>query len=145
MFTMRQSITINRPVAQVFAYLADPNNIPRWRPEVLAVSGANHAIAPGATFDELVNFMGRKTFTMRVIDYRPDHQMIIDAIAGPGIRPTQHFQFEAADGGTRVSFRGEVRTSGLFRLMEPVLPSMLSKLWAGYLANIKRILEDRAP
>ena len=35
MFTIQQSVTIARPVDQVFAFLADPNNIPNWRPDVL--------------------------------------------------------------------------------------------------------------
>ncbi|MFC4946625.1 SRPBCC family protein [Pseudonocardia sp. GCM10023141] len=40
MFSFDHSITIDRPVAEVFAYTADPHNIPRWRPEVLEVRGA---------------------------------------------------------------------------------------------------------
>jgi uncharacterized protein YndB with AHSA1/START domain len=144
MFTIEQSITIDRPVAEVFAYFADPQNIPCWRPDVLEVRGTNGTIALGATFEELVKFMGRKIFTMQVTDYQPDHRLTIQAIAGPNVRPTQNFQFATTSGGTHVSFRGDIRTGGLFRLMEPLLPSMLSKLWVGYLANLKRILEDRA-
>jgi uncharacterized protein YndB with AHSA1/START domain len=143
MFTVEQSVTINCPVAEIFAYFADPNNIPRWRPDVLEVRGASSAIAPGATFEELVNFMGRKTFTMQVTSYQPNREVTIQAVAGPGVRPTQNFQFETTAGGTHVSFRGDVRTSGLFRLMEPLMLSQFNKLWVGYLTNLKRILEGQ--
>src|SRR5207237_983688 len=30
MFTIQQTVTIDRPVDQVFAFLAEPDNIPRW-------------------------------------------------------------------------------------------------------------------
>jgi uncharacterized protein YndB with AHSA1/START domain len=143
MFTIERSEIINRPVEEVFAYFADPNNIPRWRPDVIEVRGTNGTLASGLSFDELVNFMGRKIFRMQVTNYQPNHRVTIQAVAGPGVRPVQNFQFEMTDSGTRVSFRGDVRTSGLFRLMEPAMPSMFGKLWAGYLANLKRILEGR--
>ena len=35
MFTIQQSVTIARPVEEVFAFLADPASIPRWRPDIL--------------------------------------------------------------------------------------------------------------
>jgi uncharacterized protein YndB with AHSA1/START domain len=141
MFTVEQSIIINRPVAEVFGYVTNPANIPRWRPDVLGVTGAAGAVAPGTQFEELVNFMGRKTYTMRVIDYQPNRREVIQAVAGPGVSPTQTFEFEPDDRGTRFSVRAQVRTAGLFRLMEPMMPGMFKKTWGQYLANLKQILE----
>jgi len=141
MFTVEQQITIDRPVADVFAYFADPNNTPRWRPEVLEVCDVSGPLAKGATFSEIVNFMGRKTYTMRVTDFSPERRVTIEATTGPSALPTQTFQFEPAGGGTRFSMRADVRTSGLFRVMEPLMPRMFSKMWAGYLVNLKGILE----
>lgn len=40
MFSFDHSITIDRPVAEVFGYATDPRNIPHWRPDVLQVRGA---------------------------------------------------------------------------------------------------------
>jgi uncharacterized protein YndB with AHSA1/START domain len=141
MFTVEQNIVINRPIEDVFAYVTNPNNIPKWRPDVLEIDGANNSVDVGARFDELVNFMGRKTFTMQVIEYQPNQREVIQAISGPGVMPTQTFQFETRDGGTRLSVSANVRTSGLFRLMEPMMPTMFSKTWRQYLSNLKHILE----
>jgi len=141
MFTVEQSIIINRPIEDVFAYVTTPSNIPKWRPDVLEINGANGSVAVGARFEELVNFMGRKSFTMQEIEYQPNQREVIRAVAGPNVRPTQTFQFEATASGTRLSVSAQVRTSGLFRLMEPMMPTMFRKTWAQYLSNLKQILE----
>lgn len=80
------------------------------------------------------------TFTMQVVEYEPNESEIIQVTAGPGIRPTQTFLFESTRMGTRLNFRVDVQTQGLFRLMAPVLPRMIRKKWAGYLVNLKSVL-----
>ena len=142
MFTVEQSIVINRPIEQVFAYVTNPNNITQWRPDVLAINGAGSSVVAGDRFDELVNFMGRKTFTMQVVEYQPNQREVIQAVSGPGVKPTQTFQFESRDGGTHLCITANVQTSGLFRLMEPMMPAMFSKTWSQYLSNLKHILEN---
>ena len=49
MFTVEQSVIINRPVEDVFAYVTTPSNIPKWRPDVLEINGANGSVAVGAS------------------------------------------------------------------------------------------------
>ena len=142
MFTVEESIVINRPIEQVFAYVTNPNNITKWRPDVLAINGAGGSVVAGDKFDELVKFMGRKTFTMQVVEYQPNQREVIQAVSGPGVKPTQTFQFESRDGGTQLSITAHVRTYGLFRLIEPMMPAMFSKTWSQYLINLKHILEN---
>ena len=141
MFTVEQHICINRPVAEVFGYVTNPANIPRWRADVLGITGADGSVSIGSQFEELVNFMGHKTYTMRVTEYQPHRRAVIQAIAGPGVSPTQTFEFEPSDSGTHFSVCAQVRTAGMFRLMEPMMPGMFKKTWGQYLANLKQILE----
>jgi hypothetical protein len=46
----------------------------------------------------------------------------VAAIAGLGIRPTQRYSLSSRDGQTTVSIRVTVRTLGVFRVLEPLLP-----------------------
>ena len=62
MFIIQQSITIARTVDEVFAVLADPASIPRWRPDVLETRSGG-PLQAGSEFDEILNFCGRKTQT----------------------------------------------------------------------------------
>ena len=47
-------------------------------------------------------------------------------LAGLGIRPTQRYSLSSRDGQTTVSIRVTVRTLGVFRVLEPLLPRMLA-------------------
>ena len=140
MFTILQSITIARPADQVFAFLADPANIPRWRPDVLETraSGPLHA---GSVFDEVISFGGRKTQTFRVQVFEANRTLEVAAIAGLGIRPTQRYSVSASDGNTSVFIRVTVRTQGLFRLLEPMLPRMIAGKWRTYSERMRELLE----
>ena len=90
MFTIQQSVTIARPVEEVFAFLADPANIPRWRQDVVeARNGA--PLHTGSEFEEILNFGGRKAQTFRVDVFEANKTLEVAAIAGLGIRPTQRY------------------------------------------------------
>ena len=140
MFTIQQSVTIARPVDQVFAFLADPGNIPRWRPDVLHTRGGSPLHA-GSQFEEVISFGGRKSQTFRVQVFEANKTLEVAAIGGLGIRPTQRYSLSSSDGSTSLSIHVTVRTLGLFRLLEPVLPRMISTKWRTYGARLRELLE----
>jgi uncharacterized protein YndB with AHSA1/START domain len=141
MFTVERTTHIARPASEVFAYLADPHNIPAWRPSVLEVVDISGAPAVGATFGEVVSFMGRKTYPMRVTAFEPPTRQIVAGEPGPPIRPTQTYTVTPEGDGSRVTVRADVTTSGFFRLLEPLFPMQLRKLWDQQLALLKSTLE----
>jgi uncharacterized protein YndB with AHSA1/START domain len=142
MFTIQQSVTIARPVDQVFAFLADPANIPRWRPDVLETRGGS-PLHVGSEFDELISFGGRKTQTFRVEVFEANKTLEVAAIADLGIRPTQCYLVASSDAGTTLFIGVTVRTQGLFRLLEPMLPRMIATKWRDYSERLRELLESR--
>lgn len=139
MFAIDEVVELTKPPAAVFAYLADPRNIPRWRPEVLAVADATGPVKEGDEFGEVVSFMGRKTFRMSVTSVVPDRQMVITAVTGP-VRPIQTFTLSPSGPGTMLRLHVDVTCHGVFRLLEPMFPRMFRKLWRGYLENLTTTL-----
>src|SRR5216683_2362858 len=126
MFSIQQSVTIARPANEVFALLTNPESIPRWRPDVLAArSGGGGSLQLGSEFEEVINFGGRKIQLFRVEVFEPNQTLEVAAIAGLSIRPTQRYALSNSDGKTTVSIRVTVRTLGLLRLLEPLLPKMI--------------------
>jgi uncharacterized protein YndB with AHSA1/START domain len=87
MFTIQQSVTIARPVEVVFAFLADPANIPRWRPDVLETRSGG-PLQAGSEFDEVLNFGGRKTQTFRVTVFEANKTLEGCADVRPSSRPS---------------------------------------------------------
>jgi uncharacterized protein YndB with AHSA1/START domain len=142
MFTIQQRVTIAQPVDHVFAFLANPNNIPSWRPDVVEVRSGDSPLHVGSEFDEVINFGGRKTQTFRVAKYEPEQTFEVMAIAGFGIRPTQRYVLSNDAGSTIVAIHVTVRAQGMFRLLEPLMRNMIAAKWRDYSVRLKTLLEN---
>jgi uncharacterized protein YndB with AHSA1/START domain len=141
MFTAENSITINRPPSEVFAYVADPTKLHEWRPMVLEVMGYEPPIRSGTTYVLAENLMGRKEFGQRVTAFEPDRLLEIETTSG-SVRPVQRYTFEpASDGGTRYAVRLGVTTTGIIRIFEPLMRGRIRKTMVTYSENLKRNLE----
>ncbi len=99
------------------------------------------AMRPGSTYDSVVRVAGGRTFHFEVSEYEPPRRAQVRATSGFGMLPTVTYDFAARGTGTELSVRIGVRTAGLFRLLEPVMPGQIRKNWSGYLAELKRVLE----
>jgi len=142
MFTIQQSVTIARPAHEVFAVLASPESIPRWRPDVLQVK-TDGPLQLGSEFHETINFGGRKTQTFRVDVFEFNEKLEVAAIAGLGIRPTQRYTLSSSNGYATVAIRVTLRTQGVFRLLEPLLPKMIAGKWRDYAQRLRELLESQ--
>ncbi len=140
MITFEQVGKINAPVERVFGYMSDISKIPEWRTDVPHVRDISGATAVGTTFSEEVNFMGKKQLRMKVVELIPNEKLVIQAQSGMALLPTQSFTFVPKGNGTEVRIQVTMKTSGLFRLMEPMLPAQLKKIWAKYFENVAQNL-----
>lgn len=139
-----RSITINRPVAEVFAFVADGTTARQWRPAVLDVERIGGS-GLEATYRQGVKGPGGRRIAAdyEVYDVDPNRRIAFRAIAGP-VRPTGEYRFEEADGGTRMSFALSAQLGWLKGLLmsRAVQSSMDAEMAA--LDNLKRILEGQA-
>jgi uncharacterized protein YndB with AHSA1/START domain len=140
MITFEQVGKINAPVENVFGYISDISKIPEWRTDVPQVSNISGPTAVGSTFSEEVNFMGKKQLLMKVTEFVPNQKLVIEAQSGMALLPTQSFTFMPQGNGTEIRIQVTMRTSGLFKLMEPMLPGQLKKIWAQYFENVAQNL-----
>lgn len=142
----QSSIVIERPIEDVFAFVSDPTNDPRWCPTVRdprqvgvgepAVGtkyNLMHKPAPikwapiTVTITELVPpkaFGARSTDSQGFYDYR--------------------YELEPVETGTMITHRTESNFTGPIRFIAPLLKGHLQKVMGGQLANLKAALEDPA-
>ncbi|MGZ0148386.1 SRPBCC family protein [Kribbella sp. WER1] len=136
------TVRINRPPAAVFAYFADGENDPQWRPAVQEIT-RNGPLGPGATYHQrIAGPAGRPVAAdYRVTAYEPDTHLAFEVTAGP-VRPTGDYRFAPIDEGTEVTFRLTAELTGLKKLLmtKPVQQSMISEVAA--LDRAKEILES---
>jgi uncharacterized membrane protein len=139
----RHTVTIARPVSEVFAFVTDGENAPKWRSAIVDVKRVSGEGAT-AVYKQGVSGPGgrRVDADYRVTVYEPDRMYGFEVTAGP-VRPNGRYTFEPAGDGTKLTFELRVRLKGLKGLMKgPVEKSMRAEV--GNLENLKRVLEDSA-
>jgi len=113
----RHQVTIRRPAGEVFAFLADGLNGPKWRPGIIDIALVS-GNGVGATYKQGVKGPGgrRVDADYRVTAYEPDARLAFEAIAGP-VRPTGEYVLEEVEGGTRLTFALRAELGGIKKLL----------------------------
>jgi uncharacterized protein YndB with AHSA1/START domain len=137
----KRSITIHRPVEEVFAYVADGLNARKWRSGVLDIAKMS-GDGKGAIYKQGVKGpMGRRVAAdYEITAFEVNRRLAFKAIAGP-VRPNGEFTFKQAGDGTSVTFELGVQLSFLRRLVfgRPVQGTMNAEMKA--LDKLKSNLE----
>jgi uncharacterized protein YndB with AHSA1/START domain len=111
------TITIQRPVSEVFAFVADGLNGPKWRPGILDIAHASGE-GVGAVYRQGVRGPGGRRIAAdyEITAFDPPNGLAFKAIAGP-VHPSGEFRLAEAGGATRLSFSLDVSLSGWKRLL----------------------------
>lgn len=140
MFKVSASVDIERPVDQVFAFVADPHNQHVWQP------GLHHVKAEGNVIVEVRKIMGRRVeHEYEVVDMAHNRHLIHRGRAKSHEgEATRHMRFEPiGDGKTHVTMELEVDTRGMLKSGEPVVERMLARDLRSDLEHLKDALEVR--
>jgi uncharacterized protein YndB with AHSA1/START domain len=143
MTRVAQTVTIDRPVQEVWDYLMDSRNDAVWISNVVEVGrGGDVPVADGVEIDETLKFIGiRVPVTMTVVDHQP---MTHSAVEVRGPVPGRGSYDLAPEGdGTRLTMNFDAEAHGFFKLTEPVFARMARRDIATSLANLKDLLEAR--
>jgi carbon monoxide dehydrogenase subunit G len=138
-----QSIEIERPPADVFAFLAEPGNLRRWQPAVAEVTvDPPGALAEGSRLTEKRTFLGNHVrSTLEVTRLEPDRRLDLGTVDGPvGLRISH--RLEARGDGTRLTLVGEGEPGGALRLAGPLLRRAVNRQVRDDLQRLKRLLES---
>ena len=135
------SIVINRPRSEVFDFVANHENDPKWRPGVLDIARASGQGQGEIWRQGLEGPMGRRIDgDFEVTAYQEGTLLAFRTLGGP-VQPEGSYRFEDADGGTRVTFNLSANLKGPQKLMAPmVAKSMRNQV--GALPTLKRVLES---
>jgi carbon monoxide dehydrogenase subunit G len=142
MTTITQSVTVNRPVAEVWDFISNFENTTRWSGGVLeARQTSDGPLGVGSTLQTVVKAFGRRrSADYLVTEYEPDHAFAFEVTSGP-MSSRARYSVEPAGAGTRLTASGEAEATGLYKLLAPILVRILKSHSEADLANLKRILE----
>jgi hypothetical protein len=144
MFSFEKSITINKPLHQVFEYVTNPDNVSNWRSDVInskVLAAPSKHLRIGDLIEETVNFGGPKTCVIQVTELIPDEKLVLKAVSGMMYLPVRVLTFKQEGNHTRVGAKVSAHTDGFTRLIEPISSNMYSLKWDDYLFSLKRALE----
>ena len=146
MMTIEHSVVINRPVQEVFAFIANVENNAQWQSGVLEVRKTSQGpVGVGSTGIEVRRFMGRRMeVTFEVTEYEENTKFGFKITSGPIMPMTGADMFEAAEGGTKLTRVIEAEPGRFFRMAELILARMARRQAEADMANLKDLLEYQA-
>ena len=135
------TVTIGRPIEEIWDYLMDNRNDEVWITNVVEVGrGADVPPALGAEVDQTVKFLGVKVpVTLMVTEHEPPVRSAVD-VRGP-VDGRGSYRLEPVTGGTRLTISMQTDAHGFFKLAEPVFARMVRRDMVASCENLKDILE----
>lgn len=143
MIRVQTSVTVNRPVAEVFRFMSDNQNALQWQSGLLEARITNDVMAIGRAWVDVVQFLGRRIeIASELTDYEEDRMLGFKSISGP-FPVTGSYSFEPDGDGAKVTFTLQGEPGGFFKLAEPLVARSTQRQWETNLANLKDLLEQQ--
>ena len=145
MFTRSVAVLVSRPPDEVFAFVADARNRPRWDESVDSEELTSpEPIGVGTTVRTKLTSMGREyEYNWAITEHEPPERQTIESTSG-AFPITLAYELSARDGGTWVEFSLTGRPAGMLRLMQPLIArNTKANLDRGF-ARLKEVLESGA-
>jgi len=99
-------VAINRPIAQVFAFVANAETAPQWREDVVDVRRTTAGpIGVGTTYQALRPHHSEPAASiLEITEYEPNKKVSFENIAGP-VQFRDSYAFQSVGESTRVTYR----------------------------------------
>jgi uncharacterized protein YndB with AHSA1/START domain len=138
---------IERPLAEVFAYVTNPIKLATWQTNaVSAVAESDRPLGPGTRVREVHRASGGKELAslVEVSEYESNRVFALRMLEG-ALPIDARITFEPTELGTRVQLDAHGQASGLMRLAQPLIRRTLKRQFASYCATLKQALESTPP
>jgi uncharacterized protein YndB with AHSA1/START domain len=143
MISAESSVVIERPADEVFAFVSDCTNEPKWHTDVIEAAPAGDTpLAVGARQRWVLHFMGRREMPMQITKLEPGRLEQFQAQkAIMGMQPTITYRVEPAGTGTRFTRAVQMELQGAAKFMGGMMRSLVAKRNNQFVKNLKSVLE----
>ncbi len=125
---IERTITTDRPIEQVFAYLSDFTNTTEWDPGTVRTELESGDGGIGSSYHNVSTFMGRETeLTYTVVELIPNERISLRGV-NKTVTAQDTMSFRPVNGGTEVSYAADFEFSGVARYLGPLLKPALNRL-----------------
>jgi uncharacterized membrane protein len=136
-------IVVDRPVAEVAAYAADPSNAPEWYARIESVDWKTAPpVRVGSAVAFVARFLGRRLeYTYEFAEFVPGERLVMRTQQGPFPMETTYTWTALSNNSTRMTLRNRGEPSGFSRLTAPFMASAVRRANRQDLAKLKAVLE----
>ena len=138
------SQTITRPADEVFAFLSDARNNPRWQGGMRSCEWTTSPpITVGSTYRQEARFLGRTVLTeFEVVDHEPGRSITIRSTSGPFPITVRRWVTPIDTATTRVQAAISGEPGRFFRVAGPLLQRLAQRSVTADYRRLKELLED---
>ena len=147
MFTFTEAVRLGRPAGEVWGWLIDFPNVPRWEDGVLEVRQTSTGLPSiGSTFVTRRVFGGRESvLDCRITDWQDDRSVTMEISGGPLARVFATYAVEPmGEDESLVTYSTEGELRRRFAWLTPLIPMMGRKQIRANIATLERLIRDAA-
>jgi uncharacterized protein YndB with AHSA1/START domain len=139
------NLVINRPVEEVFAFVSNSENLPRWRSTSLEIKKTSEGpLGVGSTFKGRFAFLGRQFDGNLLVTAHELNRVYMSKMAEGPFPLETSYTLEPVENGTHLAFVLNGAPGGFFKFAEPLVVSMAKRAYETDLQNLKEMLEAQA-
>ena len=143
---LQHDVVIARPVTEVWRFMEDLRNYPRWQSGLVAMQQiSDGAMGVGSRIGVVHQLLGRRLdLILEVTAFDPGRAFAARVASGP-VRFRGTWRYEPVDGGsgTRISGVIEGETGGFFRIAEPLVARAARRHIDADCGTLKELIEAR--
>lgn len=142
MISFKNTVVINRPIEEVFAYLSDVTRQTEWSSAVQSIRLEElEPVQQGTRYWQTVKMLGRQAEGLfEISDYQPNRKIGFKSVTGP-MPISWSMTLTALQGGTQVDAQSEAEPGGVFKLAEPLMGKAMRRQAESDFATLKDLLE----
>ena len=135
---------IDRPLALVAEYAADPGNAPDWYANITRVDWETPPpLAVGSKLAFVARFLGRTlAYTYEIVTLEPHQRLVMRTAEGPFPMETTYTWEAAGENATRMTLRNRGEPAGFAGLAAPAMALAMRRANNKDLAALKSLLES---
>jgi uncharacterized membrane protein len=141
---VQSAIDISRPLSEVSAYAADPDNAPLWYVNIKSVEWVTAPPAKvGSRIAFVARFLGRRlAYTYEIVEFIPKVRLVMRTAEGPFPMETTYTWESNPNGTTRMTLRNRGASSGFSAWVAPLMAFAMRRANRKDLALLKKRLEE---
>jgi carbon monoxide dehydrogenase subunit G len=135
------TITIERFTHDVFEFVSDLENIPKWNYAIAETQKVSEGpVGVGTRYRQVRSLPSRSEETLQVTQFEPDRRFAVHGGLGP-FEGTLFYEFEDVGGSTRLTNEADLEAHGVLKLAGPITSGRVRSAVAANLEMLKQLLE----